>query len=127
MLFLMLSKSNRWIIIGSVMHLLRVWRTGPMVAEQTAPLVDPAAAPTGPLALPPSETAPPRPSTQPQRPIWPPPDTPVGALGGADVAGAARVACAVHTGDSSQLRFNDLAGAAKVGAAASKAWPPSSS
>lgn len=108
-------------VLSSTMHLLRVWRTG-AVTEQTAPLVDPVA-PSLPT-LPPADEAHAgvRPSNAPQRPIWPPPDAPVGA---ADVAGAARVASAMNSGDTSGLGVNDMSGALRVGAAASKAWPPS--
>ena len=106
-------------VLSSTMHLLRVWRTG-TVTEQTERLVDPVA-PSLP-ALPPADGPGLRPSSAPQRPIWPPQDAPVGA---ADVAGAARVAAAYNSGDTSGLRVNDISGACRVGAAASKAWPPS--
>ena len=113
-------------VLSSTMHLLRVWRTAPdraLASEQNAPLVDDQQsslpAPQPPMGL--------RvvPHAAPQRPIWPPPDTPVSALGGSDVDGAANAAYAFGTGEASELRAEDVAGAARVGAAAIKAWPPS--
>ena len=110
-------------VLSSTMHLLRVWRTAPdraLASEQNAPLVDDEQAPQpalGPHVVPRAAS---------QRPTWPPPDTPVSALGGSDVAGAANAAYAFSTGDASELQAEDVAGAARVGAAAIKAWPPSS-
>ena len=112
-------------VLSSTMHLLRVWRTAPdraLASEQNAPLVDdqqsslPAPQPAMGLRV--------VPRAAPQRPIWPPPDTPVSALGDSD-AGAANAAYAFSTGDASELHAEDVAGAARVGAAAIKAWPPS--
>jgi|EP00908_Phaeocystis_cordata_P012373 hypothetical protein len=110
-------------VLSSTMHLLRVWHE-PLVTEQTAPLVEAEPPPSlpvlgGGLSSRTAHAAPP------QRPVWPPPDTPASALSGSDVSGAAHVASAFHSGDASGLRAQDAVGAARVGAAASRAWPPS--
>ena len=104
------------------MHLLRVWRSAPdrtLASEQNAPLVDDqqSSLPTPQPAMGLRGV----PHAAPQRPIWPPPDTPVSALG--DVAGAANAAHAFSTGG--ELHTEEVARAARMGAAAIKAWPPS--
>ena len=101
-------------VLSSTMHLLRVWRTAPdraLASEQNAPLVD--------------DQQSSLPAPQSGRPIWPPPDTPASALGGSDIGGAANVTYACTTADASELRAEDVHGAARMGAAAIKAWPPS--
>ena len=109
-------------VLSSTMHLLRVWRSASnrtLASEQNAPLVDdqqsslPTPQPAIGLRV--------APHAAPQRPIWPPPDTPVSALG--DVAGAANAAHAFSTGG--ELHIEEVARAARMGAAAIKAWPPS--
>ena len=113
-------------VLSTTMHLLRVWHE-PLVTEQTAPLVEepqpslPAPAP-GLNCRTAHTTAH---TTAPQRPVWPPLGTPASALSRSDVAGAANVGYAIHTGDASGLSTKDAVGAARVGAAANSAWPPS--
>ena len=109
-------------VLSSTMHLLRVWRSAPdrtLASEQNAPLVDDqqSSLPTPQPAMGLRGV----PHAAPQRPIWPPPDTPVSALG--DVAGAANAAHAFSTGG--ELHTEEVARAARMGAAAIKAWPPS--
>ena len=105
-------------VLSSTMHLLRVWRTAPdrtLASEQNAPLVEDQQS-----SLPAPQPAVGVRRAAPQRPIWPPPNTPASALSGAANAFA---------GDASELmaelHADDVDGALRVGAAASKVWPPS--
>ena len=105
--------------LSTTLHAVRVWRSRVALGEQQAPLVD-AAAPAGGALRVAQAAASVAPGAS--RPVWPPPNAPFPS--GADVAAAARVAGAANSGDPTQLRAGDLAGASRTARAAAALWPP---
>ena len=106
--------------LSTTLHAVRVWRSrASLLGEQQAPLVD-AAAPAGGALRVAQAAASVAPGAS--RPVWPPPNAPFPS--GADLAAAARVAGAANSGDPTQLRAGDLAGASRTARAAAALWPP---